>query len=200
MKKPWLTSALVPGRAEPHDDPDRRAILVGLHLEAAGLAARDRPEAVRRWFVEARPIYRNDSRPALEAFRLYYLGALRRSRYQFRSAGVLLSAAAQLFSRAGEISNAANALLNLGEICQEAGWLAELCELRERLLAILPVDESTCPYSQPLLGSAVSWARQLGIPVENTAELAALLLSRRCDHDSCRTAPERSEPGSGAIQ
>ena len=146
--------------------------------EAAGRG----PEEVRKSLVKVRPLYR--SCPVLQGLRLYYLGLWRRSRYQFKSAWVLLSAAADRFSQLGEIYQAGQTLALLSPICLQTGELEQQRRLRQRFLAMLPaVDGTDLIPSERFVSKATRWAEALGIPVVHRGETAMLLLSRRRVHE-----------------
>ncbi|MCP4662761.1 MAG: hypothetical protein GY856_45790, partial [bacterium] len=135
MKQPTLPKGELPEAAEPAE-PQRCG--AELHLMALRQMADVRPKTMIKPLVKARWIYRDSPKPALEAFRLYYLGGWRRIRGQPKSARVLLEAAAALYSRAGKAEDTAYALVEMGRTFLMTGELVELLRIQQRLLAILP--------------------------------------------------------------
>lgn len=190
MKEPPLPKAEVAAVAE--SDKSQRCG-AELHLMALGQMVDVRPETMFKLLVKARWIYRDYPEPALEAFRLYHLGAWRRVRGQHKSARVLLEPAVELYSRAGAVENAAAALVEIGKTFLMTGELVELLRMRQRLLAIL--HEVADPYltSAHFLSKATRWAQELGIPVADCREMKKLLLTRRRVYESCQPHAELSE-------
>ncbi|MCP4664020.1 MAG: hypothetical protein GY856_52220 [bacterium] len=187
MKQHPLPRIEVPAVAEP-DESQRGG--AELHLMGLWQMAGGRPKAMIKPLVEARWIYRDYPKPALEAFRLYYLGAWRRIRGQPKSARVLLEAAAALYSRAGKDEDTAYALVEMGRTFLMTGELVELLRIQQRLLAILPEVTGTGLTPERFLSKARRWAKELGIPAANRGELATLLRTRKRVAESCQPHAE----------
>ncbi|MCP4656121.1 MAG: hypothetical protein GY856_11970 [bacterium] len=190
MKPPPLKSGELP---EGVDYDELAGFGAELHLSSLWQMAGLRLEPMIKPLVNARWIYRDNPKPALEAFRLYVLGAWRRHRGQPRSARVMIEAAAERYSRAGEIEKTANLLVELGQLCLMTGDVVDLLRIQQRFLALLPAVADMGPINNSFLFKAMRQAEELGIPVANLSEMETLLLTRRRVRESCQPPAELRE-------
>ena len=106
---------------------------------------------------------------------------------------MLLSAAADLFSQAGDIQHAAAVMVALSQMAGEAGEIVEQQGLRQRFLAMLRAVDPTGANYGHLVFDALHWAQELGIPAAHCGEMDALLHSCRRVYESCQPHAELSE-------